>query len=284
MRRTRRCDSGVTVVEAAFALPILFLFIFGLVDLGMWTFNSNQASNAARDGARVALLAHEFADDASNDPKVLKDRDAIVAAVRSHLPNQTVAETDIAISCVKPDGTPVELGCGEARVDVDRIRVDVEWSWKLVTPVAAVIGVEEGVARGSATMAIVGRPLAGAPVTDADSSTSPAGGDCAVPTLNVSPQPVRSKGNQLQEHLTIAFTTDGAAGCTALRVELVGTRTSGSGVRTTVSHDCGCGDGAGNSYSWTYSGGNNIWQPSHLGEVRILNGSTVLATETFTVN
>lgn len=273
----------MTVVEAAFALPILFLFIFGLVDLGMWTFNSNQASNAARDGARVAILAHEFADDAVSDPKVAKDRDAIVAAVRAHLPNQAVAESDITITCIKPDGTPVEPGCSEARVDVDRIRVDVQWRWKLVTPVAAVIGVEEGVARGSATMAIVGRPLAGAPLTDAASSTSPVAGDCAVPTLNVSPQPVQSKGNQLQEHLAIDFTTDGAAGCTALRVEVVGTRTSGSGHRTTISHDCGCGDGSGNSYSWTYSGSNNIWQPSHLGEIRVLNGSTVLATKTFTV-
>lgn len=284
MRRTRRRDGGVTVVEAAFALPILFLFIFGLVDLGMWTFNSNQASNAARDGARVAILAHEFADDAGSDPKVVKDRDAIVAAVRAHLPNQTVADTDIAISCVEPDGTPVDLGCSEARVDVDRIRVDVQWSWKLVTPVAAVIGVEQGVARGSATMAIVGRPVAGAPVTNADSSTSSAAGDCAVPALNVSPQPVQSKGNQLQEHLVIDFTTDGAAGCTALRVELVGTRTSGSDDRTTISHDCGCDGATDSSHSWTYSGSNNIWQPSHLGEVRILNGSTLLAAETFTVN
>ena len=53
MRRfVRRNEQGVTIVEAAFVIPILFLFMFALIDIGLWEYQRTQASAAARDGAR----------------------------------------------------------------------------------------------------------------------------------------------------------------------------------------------------------------------------------------
>ena len=63
MRRlVRRDERGVTIVEAAFVLPLLFLFIFALIDIGLWEYQSTQASAAARDGARVGILRYLTAD------------------------------------------------------------------------------------------------------------------------------------------------------------------------------------------------------------------------------
>lgn len=282
MRRARH-DSGVTIVEAAFVLPLLFLFVFGLIDLGMWAFNSNQATNAARDGARVGILSYEDADDHA----------AIRAAVQDRLAGRELDASDVTITCLRPDGSV--LACSAADQG-DEIRVEVEWSWDLVTPVAAVLGITEGAARGSATMAIVGLPVAGGstpdPVYDGDPAEPPDDGTeetvttepppaCEVTTIpDVSPSPVETQGNQLKEELTVTFESNGSAACLDLRVELVGSKTSPEAV--TLPFDCACGQGP--DHTWTYSGSDNIWQSSKNGTVRILRDSTVLATRTFPVS
>lgn len=151
MRTVRAPDRGAVIVETALALPIMFVLMFGLFDLGMWSLNANQAANAARDGARTGILSYEQADATSSD-----DRDEIVAAALAHLPEGTAQPEDVTISCVDAGG--VTVSCATARIDDDRIRVEVRWVWPLVTPVAGIVGTGDGVAHGVATMEIVGRP------------------------------------------------------------------------------------------------------------------------------
>ena len=283
MRARQPGDRGVTIVEAAFSLPILFMFAFGLVDLGMWSFHANQATNAARDGARAGVLAFEDADIAGTP-----DHDAIVDAVRSHLPDASLKDFAVTVGCVSPDGTDID--CDQAEVDVDRIRVEAEWHWPLLTPVSDVIGVEEGVARGSATMAIVGLPYAGGTVdgggsdgsgtTTTTTTTTSVPATCAVSTMTVTPSSVPSKANQLTAPVTIEFVTNGSAACSDLRVELLGTKTNAD----PIEHPCGCDTDMADQHEWVYSGSNNIWQAGKYGTVRVKNGSIVLAEKTFWVS
>ncbi|MCU1448137.1 MAG: hypothetical protein JWP02_307, partial [Acidimicrobiales bacterium] len=49
-------ERGATIVEAAFVLPLLFFLVLTMVDLGMWGFQTSQATSAARDGARVGII------------------------------------------------------------------------------------------------------------------------------------------------------------------------------------------------------------------------------------
>lgn len=155
-RHAGRRDEGVSIVEAAFVLPLLFMFMFGLVDLGMWTFNSNQASNAARDGARAGILAYPLLGTTAESAEA-----SIVSAIQDHLPEGTVDASDVTIKCLTSDGSPMATCNGNGPDRPERVKVDVEWHWELVTPIAMTIGVDEGVARGSATMEIVGRPVPG---------------------------------------------------------------------------------------------------------------------------
>jgi Flp pilus assembly protein TadG len=56
----RRCQCrqrrGAAVVELAFTAPILFLLVFGMIDIGRAVMVQNLITNAARDGARAAVL------------------------------------------------------------------------------------------------------------------------------------------------------------------------------------------------------------------------------------
>ena len=56
MTGSRQRVSGQALVEFALVLPILLLIIFGIVDAGRLIFTSNTVSNAARQGARVAIV------------------------------------------------------------------------------------------------------------------------------------------------------------------------------------------------------------------------------------
>jgi Flp pilus assembly protein TadG len=52
----RRRRSGQSLVELALALPIILLLFMAIFDFGRAIFAFNTVSNAARDGARVAIV------------------------------------------------------------------------------------------------------------------------------------------------------------------------------------------------------------------------------------
>lgn len=277
MTRSHRHDSGVTIVEASFALPIMFLFIFGLIDLGLWTLNSNQAANAARDGARAGILSYELAD-AGTGP----DHDKVLAAVKQHLSGQELDASSITVDCVNPDGSVIS--CALAEPGDDRIRVDVRWDWTLLTPIAGSLGIDKGAAEGSATMVIVGRPLGsavadGAYADDPVASTPPASETCTVGTPVVTPSPVESQGNQLKGGLTVTFSS--SATCADLKVELVaGADSDPDAARLLFA--CACGEGP--DHTWSYTGSDNVWKKSTTGTVNILDGTTLMASRTFSIS
>jgi len=56
MSRRRRRSRGQALVEFALVLPLLILIFMGLFDFGRAVFAWNTLSNAAREGARVAIV------------------------------------------------------------------------------------------------------------------------------------------------------------------------------------------------------------------------------------
>lgn len=299
-RRSRRGSEGVTIVEAAFALPIMLTFIFGLVDLGMWTLNANQATNAARDGARLAILDFATADDQTSAMHA-----DIVDAVQSRLESEKVEA--VSVSCIDDGGAPIS--CSTAEVDIDSVRVEVEWAWDLVTPVAAILGYDRGEATGSATMKLVGRPLPGGSTPSSTTSTSttttsttttttttpdtstsststtttttPPNCAAGVPDVPTSVNRKKMSGNssqQLASAVLVEFTTNGSAACADLRVRLV----SASGESVEIGCGCDLEPPDPPNHEWSYDGSDNIWRPG-TARAEILNGETVLSSKNFTV-
>ena len=61
MRRRRRSDSGAELIELALVLPILLIVIAGIIDFGFLFQRYEAVTNAAREGARLAILP-DFSD------------------------------------------------------------------------------------------------------------------------------------------------------------------------------------------------------------------------------
>ena len=58
---------GTTVVETALVLPLLLMLVLGAIEYG-WLFHNVQlVTNAARQGARVAILPHPGAESDASD-------------------------------------------------------------------------------------------------------------------------------------------------------------------------------------------------------------------------
>jgi len=53
---------GTLVVEAALLLPLILLIVLGLIEYGWLFYNVQQITNAARQGARIAILPHTGAE------------------------------------------------------------------------------------------------------------------------------------------------------------------------------------------------------------------------------
>jgi Flp pilus assembly protein TadG len=83
--RLYRSRRGAAVVELAFTAPILFLLCFGMIDVGRAVMVQNLITNAARDGARTAVL-----DGASAE--------AIETQVEDYLASSTVSDAVVTVS------------------------------------------------------------------------------------------------------------------------------------------------------------------------------------------
>jgi Flp pilus assembly protein TadG len=58
----RRSERGAVLVEAAIALPLLLLVVMGIVDFGRLFQRYEVLTNAAREGARIAVLPVGYSD------------------------------------------------------------------------------------------------------------------------------------------------------------------------------------------------------------------------------
>ena len=55
-------ESGATAVEFALVLPVILIFVFGIIEFGLLMFNKQVLTNACREGARLGTLVRENRD------------------------------------------------------------------------------------------------------------------------------------------------------------------------------------------------------------------------------
>ena len=103
MRRVRAND-GASAVEFAIVLPVLVLFVFGIIEFGMAFFRSQGMEAAVREGGRVAAVGH--------------DGTAIAGAVRDGVGLVPIDPDDleICIADVDEGGAVATEICGTATV------------------------------------------------------------------------------------------------------------------------------------------------------------------------
>ena len=51
-----KSEKGAVAIEMAILLPLLILFLFGSIELGLLTYNKQIIANASREGARAGIV------------------------------------------------------------------------------------------------------------------------------------------------------------------------------------------------------------------------------------
>lgn len=123
-RRVRGRRSGQALVEFALVVPIFLLILFGLLDVGRAIFAYNSITNAAREGARLAIVNQ---DSASIEARAADQAPAqdITSTVRF---SQPAPNADAASN---PPCEPIGIGC------VAVVRVTTPW--QALTPIVGAL-------------------------------------------------------------------------------------------------------------------------------------------------
>lgn len=135
---------GQTLAEFALVLPIVILLLAAVVDIGRAVYAWNTVGNAARVGARVAVVNQvESSPECANDRPVVDAADphwSIAACAVAASTALAVTQDDVTVTYAVPPGSG--LTCTAGDLDVGCIaRVTVAYDYTALTPiVGGVIG------------------------------------------------------------------------------------------------------------------------------------------------
>jgi Flp pilus assembly protein TadG len=140
MRRTWRNERGAAIIETAMTLPLLLLVSVGIIEFGRLYQTWQVMTNAAREGARIAVLPTPVAG-------------GVEARVRQYLQMGSVKyDSSVGVTV-----TPVDVSIGNAQIaSGSRVTVTYPFTFMALQPVAQLVA---------------GGPMTGAPITLTASAT-----------------------------------------------------------------------------------------------------------------
>jgi Flp pilus assembly protein TadG len=126
------------VVEFALVAPVLVLLVFGMIEFGRMVMVQQVLTNAAREGARVAILS------SSTDAQVTS---AVVAYMTSgQLPTDAVASAKVAVERTVPFA---------ASNTASRVTVSYPFNFTVLNPVMRLVKAGATAGEGTTTMVSV---------------------------------------------------------------------------------------------------------------------------------
>jgi Flp pilus assembly protein TadG len=111
-RRFARREDGTVLIDSAFALTVLALFIVGIADLGLGYMRQMTMMNAVRAGSQLALVRTPSLDVSADSEAAVTSISEIRAAVLNAAP--FLAEDpgqdylSVSLNCTCPDGTATQ--------------------------------------------------------------------------------------------------------------------------------------------------------------------------------
>lgn len=131
-RRLLRGDRGISTMEFALALPVLLVFVFGLVEMGYMFFTSASMDKAAQVGARVAVTG-TGADDGTRMALI---ENKVMAALATFADKGVISMEVNSFHQSSPGS--ITSGAGGP---CDIVEVNVNYEYAPITPIiGAIIG------------------------------------------------------------------------------------------------------------------------------------------------
>ena len=131
----REAEHGQSMVEFALILPIFVLVVFGILDMGRAAYTYHTLNNAAREGARVAIVDQTLS--------LIQDRAASRAVGVGVTPADVTVDYRTAEDPDVPNSCAARVAASAGAVTCTAI-VTVENDFVAATPiVASIIGVIE---------------------------------------------------------------------------------------------------------------------------------------------
>ncbi len=249
-------ERGATMVEFALVSVVAFALIFGMAQVGLVVFGNSIGSNAARDGARVALINYVDADVPGSANNL-----AVVNAVKRRLVGLVTFQS-ATVTCRPADNLTVTEPCESSSVDLDRndvVQVAVTWR-----SAGAAFG---GTHSATARMVIGGAPDLSPPPTSPTTTTT-TGASTTTTTAPATTQTVIAAQVADNDHdgrigqvlVTFSGALDSscASGWTLAHVpsggSLAGVTISGSTATLAITEGAGAPDTAVNSFTVAFAG------------------------------
>lgn len=163
-----RGERGSTIVEFTLVSLVAFTLMFGMAQTTLIVLGNSVGANAARDGARAAIIDYVGADEPGSPANL-----AITSAVSRRLAG-AIADVAATVTCRPADDMSASVPCQPGSVDLDRgDLVEVSLTWKHRGYSLFVDQDHRAIAR----MVIGGAPdLSATPTTAPATTTTTAGG------------------------------------------------------------------------------------------------------------
>ena len=103
LHRLGRCNSGSTAAEFALTLPLLLIFILGIIDAGRLAWEYNRTEKATQVGARVAVVTNSFPSGLVSENYVSKTVGGVTLTQGDRIPAAALGDlkcTRTACTCV----------------------------------------------------------------------------------------------------------------------------------------------------------------------------------------
>ena len=126
-------DRGAELVEYALLAPILTLVLLGIADFGLLFQSYEVVSNAAREGARMGVMACE-APSPANCYSATDIQNRVASFVDAGLPANHATPATTA-QCVT-----VDPGAGGPVFIAERVTVSFTYQFRFIGPVASLVG------------------------------------------------------------------------------------------------------------------------------------------------
>jgi hypothetical protein len=128
LRSTPRRRPGQALLEFALVVPILLILVLGVIDFGRAWHAYQVVTDAAREGARLAVVAKD-------PPASLADVEAAVrdALARRNLPSGG-ATTAVTVGLVQPAPPAPPISWPGKKGDPAQVRIDQEFQFLFIGP------------------------------------------------------------------------------------------------------------------------------------------------------